>query len=300
MNVRESRKSRHLVIRLDRGDELPAALVRALDEAEARSAFIQGVGALEAAEVAVYDQASRAYGKTRRVDGGCEVITLSGNVAAMEGATTVRLSAMLSRETDLGLEAFGGQLVWARVFSLELQATVLDDVSLTRVADDRTGLPALAARSAGVNTIPAAGDPPAAAAIPLPAAPPPVHTPPPPPPAPPAAPVHTPPPAHAPPVHTPIAPYAIAAQTATNHEAPALPARPMRPKDDLEHYPEAGDRVTHFHFGECTVVSSDGDRIRLQQDKDGRVREVALTMLKIDEPTTLPDGKRHFKLGRKH
>ncbi|MFT3764950.1 MAG: thrombospondin type 3 repeat-containing protein [Minicystis sp.] len=53
MNVRESRRTRHLVIRLDRGDELPAALVRALDEAEARSAFISGVGALEAAEVAI-------------------------------------------------------------------------------------------------------------------------------------------------------------------------------------------------------------------------------------------------------
>jgi predicted DNA-binding protein with PD1-like motif len=263
MNVRESKKSRQLVIRLDRGEELPAALVRALGEAEARSAFIQGVGALEAAEVAVYDQVAHAYSKTRRIDGGCEAISIAGNVAAMEGATTVRLSAMLAREGALGIEAFGGQLVWARVFSLELQATVLDDVTLTRVADDRTGLPSLVARPAGTNTIPAAGDPPAAA-IPLPAA----------------------------PAHAPV--------PSTNHDGPALPARPVRPVDDVEAYPEVGDRVTHFHFGECTVVGSDGDRIRLQQDKDNRVREVALTMLKIEDPTTLPDGKRHFKLGRKH
>jgi hypothetical protein len=74
----------------------------------------------------------------------------------------------------------------------------------------------------------------------------------------------------------------------------------MRPMDAPDEYPEVGDHVMHFHFGECTVVSSDGDRIRLQQDRDGRVREVALAMLKIDPPTVLAGGKRHFKLGRKH
>jgi hypothetical protein len=70
--------------------------------------------------------------------------------------------------------------------------------------------------------------------------------------------------------------------------------------DGPEVYPETGDSVMHFAFGECTVVSSDGDRIRLQQDKDSRVREVALAMLKIDAPVILADGRRHFKLGRKN
>ena len=79
-----------------------------------------------------------------------------------------------------------------------------------------------------------------------------------------------------------------------------MPQRPAKPKDDVDVYPEVGDAVMHFHFGECTVMSSDGDRIRLRQDKDGRVREVALTMLKIDPPTTANDGRRLFKLGRKN
>ena len=74
----------------------------------------------------------------------------------------------------------------------------------------------------------------------------------------------------------------------------------MRPKDDVEVYPEVGDMVTHFHFGECTVIGSDGDRLRLRQDKDGRVREVALTMLKVEPPTVAADGTRRFKLGRKN
>jgi predicted DNA-binding protein with PD1-like motif len=268
MNVRESRRTRHLVIRLDRGDELPAALVRALDEAEARSAFVTGVGSFEAADLAVYDQAARAWGKARRLEGGVEALSIDGNVALLDGATTVRLSATVARETELGREVAGGQLVWARAFAVELCVTVLDDVTLTRMADERTGLPVLSARPAAGAPAEAARPLAAVAAIPLPAAPPP----PPPPPPPPAA----------------------------NHDGPALPQKPMRPRDEIEAYPEVGDRVAHFHFGECTVVGSDGDRIRLQQDKDGRVREVALTMLRIEAPTDLPEGKRHFTLGRKN
>jgi predicted DNA-binding protein with PD1-like motif len=318
MNVREARRTRHLVIRLDRGDEIPAALVRALDAAEARSAFIQGVGALEAAEVAIFDQASKTYARTRRIEGGCEALHLTGNAASMDGATTLRLSAVLAREGDVGLSTFGGQLVWARVYEMELDVTVLDDVTLSRTADERTGLPVLTARPAAANAIPAAepapveakppppvaapppveAKPPPPVAAPAPlvtpppvvAPPPPVAAPPPPPPPPPPSPVVAPRPATVvPPAAQPVMPV-----------NPVMPQRPMKPKDDLEIYPEAGDRVMHFHFGECTVVSSDGDRIRLQQDRDGRVREVALTMLKIDPPESTAEGKRRFKLGRKH
>jgi predicted DNA-binding protein with PD1-like motif len=83
--------------------------------------------------------------------------------------------------------------------------------------------------------------------------------------------------------------------------APPVPIRAQRRVDEVEHYPEPGDLVMHFHFGECTVIDSDGERIRLRQDKDGRVREVALSMLRI-EPFTMQEstGKRLFKLSRKN
>jgi hypothetical protein len=67
-----------------------------------------------------------------------------------------------------------------------------------------------------------------------------------------------------------------------------------------ESYPEEGDRVTHFAFGDCSVVGSDGERIRLQQDRDSRVREVALSMLKLAAPTVDAEGVRHWVLGRKN
>jgi predicted DNA-binding protein with PD1-like motif len=298
MNVCESKRTRHLVLRLGRGDEIPAAIVRALDEAEARSAWIRGVGALSAAEIATYDQGARRYAKARRIEGGCEAISIEGNASTLDGVTTLRLTASLARETDKGLDTVAGQLVWARAFDLDLFITALDDVTLTRVADDATGLPALVARGGATNAIPERAAPERAAperaaperSIPervIPADKP-------------SSPVAHAPPAFAPPPPPPQPTYASDADTPPP-EVHALPQKPMRPQQDLEApYPEAGDRVTHFAFGECTVLSSDGDRIRLQQDKDSRVREVALTMLRIEDPTDLPDGKKHFKLARKN
>ncbi|WP_437660213.1 PPC domain-containing DNA-binding protein [Sorangium sp. So ce1182] len=313
MNVLEARRARHLIIRLDRGEELPAALVRALDEAEARAGWIEGAGSLEQAEIALFDQASRTYAKTRVLDGPCDVVALSGSIALQQGETSLRLSATLARESGVGLQLAAGELVWARVYGLELRVTAFDDLPLVRVFDDRTGLTQLTAQS---TTLPAiVGEPPRAAppaqpAEPTRAAPPaqpaePTRAPP----AQPAEPTRAPPPAQ--PAEPPraVVPPAPAAEptraapaaAAVEPSAVPLPQRPVRRRQEEEAYPEVGDSVTHFHFGDCTVISSDGERIRLRQERDGRVREVSLTMLRIEPPTVDPaTGKKQFRLARKN
>lgn len=214
--------------------------------------------------------------RTRRVETQVTVIALSGNVALQDGATSVRLFATLAREGALGLETFAGELVWARALSLELSVTAFDDLTLGRIPDEQDGRLVLIAAPRATAVRPAAATSPA------------------PEPARPTAPYPAPP--HASPASPAAAPAAL-------ESPPALtpPARPNRPRDEVEAYPETGDRVSHFHFGECEVLSSDGERIRLRQEKDGRVREVALTMLKIEQPTVDPaTDKRHFRLSRKH
>jgi hypothetical protein len=64
--------------------------------------------------------------------------------------------------------------------------------------------------------------------------------------------------------------------------------------------PEVGDLVQHFAFGLCEVLQSDGDRLRIR-DVEGprRVREVALSMLRVTGPTE-SDGKRTFQLVRRN
>ena len=90
-------------------------------------------------------------------------------------------------------------------------------------------------------------------------------------------------------------------QKATHQGGIALPPKPARNDGWMEEvYPDEGDRVNHFAFGDCTVVGGDGERIRLQQDRDSRVREVALSMLKIAPPTIGADGKKHWTLARKN
>ncbi|WP_437314260.1 PPC domain-containing DNA-binding protein [Sorangium sp. So ce385] len=307
MNVLEARRARHLIIRLDRGEELPAALVRALDEAEARAGWIEGIGSLEKAEIALFDQASRAYGKTRVLEGPCDVVALSGSVALQQGETSLRLSATLARESGVGLQLAAGELVWARVYGLELRVTAFDDLPLARAFDDRTGLMQLVAQSTAIPAIssetprlappaqpaePARAAPPAQAAEPARAAPPAQAA------EPPRAPAAE-PPRGAPPVTAPEP--ARPAASVVEPAAVPLPQRPVRPRQEEEIYPEVGDSVTHFHFGECTVISSDGERIRLRQERDGRVREVSLTMLRIEPPTVDPaTGRKHFRLARKN
>jgi hypothetical protein len=83
----------------------------------------------------------------------------------------------------------------------------------------------------------------------------------------------------------------------------AMPPRPVRaaaPDVDAP-VPEAGDTVEHFAFGPGDVVKSDGDRLHIRVAKDGRIREIALEMLRVT-PLGAPEdppGTRHFKLERR-
>jgi predicted DNA-binding protein with PD1-like motif len=274
MSVVESRRTRHLIVQLGRGEELPGALIRALDGAEARAGWVTGSGTLEAAEIVLVDARRTGYAPARRVDTPCDVVSLSGSLARHEGAGHLRLSANLARERDVGgVEVLAGHLVWARVYSLELHVVVFDDVGLVRALDERTGLAALTPAPAAVAAAPRPAGPPA-----------------------------TPPAARVAPEASSMSSHG-GATFASEREAagPPIPIRPYRAPNDVEHYPEAGDLVNHFHFGDCTVIDSDGERIRLRQERDGRVREVALTMLRIDVPTLdETTGKRSFRLTRKN
>jgi len=94
------------------------------------------------------------------------------------------------------------------------------------------------------------------------------------------------------------------AQRSARAQAPrlgaAIPARPPRRAADLDTpFPEAGDAVDHFAFGRCDVLKSDGDRLHLKLHKDGRIREIALNMLRVSRETDGDDGRRRFKLERK-
>lgn len=79
-----------------------------------------------------------------------------------------------------------------------------------------------------------------------------------------------------------------------------MPQRPQRPPIDLDSpSPEPGDLVDHFAFGRADVLKTDGDRLHLKVHKDGRVREIALEMLRMTRIEDSPEGRRHFRLERR-
>ncbi len=170
MNVQESNRTRTLVIAMDRGEELPVGLIRALGEAEARSAWLSGTGALEAAEIAVYDQATHTWSATRRIDTPTTLVSLTGNAAVEAGVLVLHLTVTLARETDTGNEVIAGQLVWARAYAIELCVTAFDDLTLTRTVDERTGLSLLSGRKSTAVLVEPPARTAAAAAAPAPAA----------------------------------------------------------------------------------------------------------------------------------
>ena len=64
--------------------------------------------------------------------------------------------------------------------------------------------------------------------------------------------------------------------------------------------PDAGDTVEHFAFGRCEVVKTDGDRLHVRLGKDGRIKEIALEMLKVSRLEPEPgQTTKHYKLARK-
>ncbi|WP_394830940.1 hypothetical protein LVJ94_30980 [Pendulispora rubella] len=100
-----------------------------------------------------------------------------------------------------------------------------------------------------------------------------------------------------PPPAAPATTWSDAIAASNNVPAPPRPVR--RQNDDFDTiFPEAGDLVDHFAFGRCEVLKSDGDRLHLRVGKDGRIREIALEMLRVQQ---LPEegDKRRFRLERK-
>jgi hypothetical protein len=261
--------ARHLLLRLEQA-RLPDALLDALRDEVVLAGWARGSGVVDGVRL-------RALGsdEVRSLTGTLQLVVLDGSIGLVSGDVTCGLRAVLTRETDSGIETIAGEIVEARALALEVLVTAFDDVSATRRATN------------GVMLIePAAAAPVAAAPLPVAA----------------AVPIAAP---SEPAVAAPItaAPPAVAPRPSPTFSQGAMPPRPMKPvvqHEEDQVYPDAGDVVEHFAFGRCDVVKSDGDRLHLRLGKDGRIKEIALEMLRVTPlPPVEGSAGRHFKLDRK-
>jgi predicted DNA-binding protein with PD1-like motif len=267
-------------MRASAGEVLPDALATKLRDERVACGWLRASGVVADVELRAYDGELGTLGSTRRIAGPVQVLSLEGSIGLSQGEPSLSLRALLARETDRGLETLAGEILSARTIALEVLVTALDDVALERALDASAGVWLLGGgRGSGGRAAPEQ----------------------------PRRPVEVeraPPPAWSSALeaseHVEARPRPMASPSAPGVAPAVIPQRPPRPGVDLDTpFPEPGDVVDHFAFGRADVVRSDGDRLHLKVHKDGRIREIALEMLRVSRLDDGDDGKRRFKLERR-
>jgi predicted DNA-binding protein with PD1-like motif len=283
-SVHRSEKSRHLVLRASAGENIPDALATKLRDEQVACGWLRASGVLVDVELRAFDAELGTLGSTRRIAGPVQVLALEGSIGLVDGEPSFSLRALLARETDHGLETLAGEIASARVVALEILVTAFDDLALERTLDEPAGVWLLGTRSSSsaparvmMKTQPAA------------------------PPAPPIAWTSALEASERAVEREPqrARPTATFSSNASSAPIPQRPARPPAVETEDGPLPEPGDSVEHFAFGRADVVKSDGDRLHVKIHKDGRIKEIALEMLRVSRLEDAEGGKRRFKLERR-
>ena len=308
MKTLSTDKSRHVILVARPGELLPDALTAALQEERVSCGWLRASGVLRDVELRAHSPELGGLAKSRRLSGPVHVLALEGSIGLSHGEVSFGTRALVSRETDSGLEVLAGEIVQATIVALEVMVTAFDDIAVPRALDRDAGVWLFEASGVGVerssghdfeeapptqsakaetrssafgaaSSASAAATAASAASMPS------------------ASPWGDAIAASATMESTPGS-RARSASSAAGNPSPARPQRVQAAAEDAP-FPEAGDVVQHFAFGRADVIKSDGDRLHLRVHKDGRIREIALQMLKVSELGGTVDGKRSFRLDRK-
>ncbi|MEO7110703.1 MAG: DUF296 domain-containing protein [Polyangiaceae bacterium] len=283
-----SQASRHVIVRFEDSDTLPDSLLEALRENAVATGWVRASGIVTELEIKAFRSDLVSLGSVRRIPGPVQILSLEGSVGLAKGQLSVGLRVVVARETESGLETISGELVSARIAAMEAFVTSLDDVACGRTLDAGNVWlldPAPGSSSSAPSEPRMQSD--HAREAPSQSR-----------------------PAISPKMANVESPWAQAvAASSTERDRPQhdsmraqIPQRPQKAavaEEADQPFPEAGDVVEHFAFGRCEVVKSDGDRLHLKVGKDGRVREIALEMLRVSPLESNEESRKRFKLDRK-
>jgi predicted DNA-binding protein with PD1-like motif len=135
MHFREVTPTAEYVARLESGGDWRQQIESFARERGIESAWFQGMGAVEDAEIWYYDQDDFEYYPVE-FDEHLEVSACVGNVSLLDGEPFAHTHAVLGRETG---ETLSGHLNAATVFAGELHLRAFEE-PLVREHDDRTEL----------------------------------------------------------------------------------------------------------------------------------------------------------------
>lgn len=138
MGESEFTTGRIIVARLAHGADLLDEIVTLAARHRVEAGTLQGLGALQRARLAFYDQAGKQYSESA-LDRPLEITSLTGNLSQRDGAPASHVHLVLAGDDGL---AFGGHAApGCLIFACELVVTELLGPALERVYDEVTGLP---------------------------------------------------------------------------------------------------------------------------------------------------------------
>ncbi len=271
MRIIASERTRHFVVRGHQGEVLPDALLETLRVHEVRAGWATGHGVLEDIELRSTESRLHEPGAVRLIAGPARAAIIDVAIGDHNGDVSIGVRAVISYETPTGLVTVAGEIVRARIVGMEAHVVCLEDTRIEREVDRFTGVWLWSVDVAGGAEPPktkpkseAWGEAIAAS-------------------------------------ETKVVPRApISRPMMQAAPIPPRPVAPPAPEEADMPFPEAGDFVEHFAFGRCEVLKSDGgDRLHLKVGKDGRIREIALEMLKVTPLESADPTRRRFKLDRR-
>ena len=111
------------MVRIDLGEDIIESLKKLCEDAHIRLARVEAIGAADHAVLGVYDLTKKEY-YPETIDEFMEIISLNGNITAMEGKPYIHLHAALA---DQRHTIHGGHVLEMRVgATCEMFVTVLD------------------------------------------------------------------------------------------------------------------------------------------------------------------------------
>jgi len=136
----ESRHTRRFVGRIERGEDVLATLKRFAMSERIRAGWVRMTGIVEWVEVTEWDTSREVLRAPRRIEGPLTLLAGEGNISFRLGEPFVEMRAAFSRETDMGVQTVGGQLVVVSALNVEFMIEVFEDVRLDRDEERETGL----------------------------------------------------------------------------------------------------------------------------------------------------------------
>jgi uncharacterized protein len=138
MKYRDILPGREWLGKIEKDEDLLDSMTDFARKNQIRLGAISGIGALQKARIAIYDQEEKVY-KTIEINEASEITNLTGNISMKNGEIFCHIHVTLSQEDGSGM---GGHVCkGCTIFALEFQVRELTGDAFLRQHDNATGLP---------------------------------------------------------------------------------------------------------------------------------------------------------------